>query len=51
VKDSLGTAYNRTQYVQQRVEMMQQWSDYCDTLAAGNVFDLQGRPLALGVKR
>jgi integrase len=35
VKDANGRAYNRTQYVKQRAEMMQQWADYLDKLAAG----------------
>ncbi|WP_038212805.1 tyrosine-type recombinase/integrase [Xenophilus azovorans] len=32
VKDANGRAYNRTQYLKQRVEMMQRWADYLDTL-------------------
>lgn len=35
VKDANGTSYNRTQYLKQRVVMMQQWADYLDKLAAG----------------
>ena len=35
VKDANGRAYNRTQYLKQRVPMMQQWADYLDTLADG----------------
>jgi integrase len=35
VKDANGRAYNRTQYLKQRVEMMQRWADFLDTLAAG----------------
>lgn len=35
VKDSLGRAYNRTSFHDQRVTMMQQWADYLDKLAAG----------------
>lgn len=35
VKDSLGTAYNRTQFIPQRLEMMQGWSDYLDDLKYG----------------
>jgi integrase len=37
VSDSLGRAYNRTQYLDQRKAMMQAWADYLDTLRAGNV--------------
>lgn len=32
VKDSTGRAYNRTKYLPERVEMMQAWADYLDTL-------------------
>ncbi len=32
VRDPLGRAYNRTTYLQERKEMMQQWADYIDTL-------------------
>jgi integrase len=32
VKDANGRSYNRTKHLQQRHEMMQQWSDYLDTL-------------------
>lgn len=35
VKDALGRAYNRTQFVDQRRDMMQRWADYLDTLRAG----------------
>ena len=34
VSDSLGRAYNRTQFLEQRREMMVQWADYLDTLRA-----------------
>jgi integrase len=32
-KDSLGNAYNRTEHLAARVEMMERWSEYCETLA------------------
>lgn len=32
VKDSLGRAYNRTEFMADRVEMMQRWADYLDVL-------------------
>lgn len=32
VKDTNGRAYNRTQFLEQRREMMQQWADYLDEL-------------------
>ena len=35
VKDSLGRAYNRTEFLEQRRTMMQQWADYLDRLRAG----------------
>jgi integrase len=35
VKDSLGRAYNRTEFVDQRRSMMQTWADYLDSLRQG----------------
>ncbi len=35
VSDSLGTAYNRTKFLDDRVAMMQAWADYLDELKAG----------------
>jgi integrase len=35
VPDNLGTAYNRTKFLEQRKAMMQQWADYLDELKAG----------------
>lgn len=35
VPDSLGGAYNRTKFLEQRKLMMQQWADYLDELKAG----------------
>jgi integrase len=35
VKDSLGRAYNRTQFAEQRRALMQQWADYLDRLRKG----------------
>lgn len=32
VPDTLGTAYNRTKFIEQRKLMMQTWADYLDTL-------------------
>ena len=34
VTDSLGRAYNRTEFVAQRRAMMQAWADYLDKLKA-----------------
>lgn len=35
VSDALGRAYNRTQFLDQRREFMQQWADYLDRLREG----------------
>lgn len=35
VREPLGRAYNRTKYLSQRFEMMQQWADFLDELKAG----------------
>ena len=35
VPDTLGGAYNRTKFIQQRKAMMQTWADYLDELKAG----------------
>ena len=35
VRDSLGRAYNRTEFVEQRRNMMQVWADYLDKLRKG----------------
>lgn len=35
VKDANGRSYNRTQYLKQRFEMVQQWADYLEKLARG----------------
>jgi len=35
VRDTLGRAYNRTGFIKQRREMMQQWGDYLDMLKGG----------------
>lgn len=35
VPDTLGAAYNRTKFIEQRKTMMQQWADYLDELKAG----------------
>ena len=35
VKDANGRSYNRTQYLSQRFEQIQQWADYLDRLAVG----------------
>jgi integrase len=35
VPDALGRAYNRTQFMEQRQQLMQQWADYLDKLKTG----------------
>ena len=35
IKDANGRAYNRTTFVQKRIEMMQKWADYLDDLRHG----------------
>jgi len=35
VRDSLGRAYNRTEFVEQRRKMLQAWADYLDRLRRG----------------
>ena len=35
VPDTLGSAYNRTKFIEQRKVMMQSWADYLDELKAG----------------
>jgi hypothetical protein len=35
VKDANGRSYNRTKYLAQRFEMIQNWADYLDRLAVG----------------
>ncbi len=43
VADPLGGAYNRTKFLRERKEMMQQWADYLDKLCAGaEVIPLRG---------
>lgn len=44
VKDSLGRAYNRTEFLEQRRTMMQTWADYLDRLRKGGaIVPLHGR--------
>lgn len=49
VRDSLGRAYNRTEFVEQRRAMLQKWADYLDKLRMGaNVVKLR-KPKAYGL--
>jgi integrase len=44
VPDNLGTAYNRTKFIEPRKVMMQTWADYLDKLKAGaEVISLHGK--------
>jgi integrase len=44
VRDNLGRAYNRTEFVEQRRKMLQAWADYLEKLRRGApVVPLQGR--------
>jgi integrase len=44
VRDSLGRAYNRTEFIEQRRTMMQTWADYLDKLRTGaDVIPLRDR--------
>jgi integrase len=42
-RDRLGRSYNRTQYLKQRFEMVQQWADYLEKLAANSVQESIGK--------
>jgi integrase len=44
VRDSLGRAYNRTEFLAQRRSMMQSWADYLDQLRTVTRTDAAGRP-------
>lgn len=45
VPDALGRAYNRTEFLDQRRQMMQTWADYCDRLRNGaDVIPLRAAP-------
>lgn len=35
VKDANGASYNRTQFINQRIEIMQDWANYLDAIKAG----------------
>jgi len=44
VPDTLGAAYNRTKFIEQRTAMMQAWADYLDELKMGaKVLPINGR--------
>lgn len=37
--DAIRKAYDRTEFMPERTKMMQQWADYVDSIAAGNVVE------------
>jgi hypothetical protein len=51
VKDSLGRAYNRTEFLEQRRKMLQTWADYLDKLRTGAEIIPIKRNRARGVAR
>ena len=51
VKDSLGRAYNRTEFLEQRRKMLQTWADYLDKLRTGAEIIPIKRSRARGVAR
>ena len=45
VKDALGRAYNRTEFLEQRRKMLQTWADYLDKLRGGaEIIPIKRRP-------
>ncbi len=46
VADSLGTAYNRTKFIDERIRMMQAWADYLDNLRSGGDGIYEARELS-----
>lgn len=44
VPDALGSAYNRTRFIDDRVSMMQAWADYLDRLKEGGIDQRQSAP-------
>ena len=51
VKDALGRAYNRTEFLEQRRKMLQTWADYLDKLRTGAEIIPIKRSRARGVAR
>jgi hypothetical protein len=51
VRDNLGRACNRTEFIEQRREMLQRWADYLDELRQGPAPVTPGRtePIAQNV--
>lgn len=51
VKDPLGRAYNRTEFLEQRREMLQTWADYLEKLRDGAEINPIKRSRARGAVR
>lgn len=51
VRDSLGRAYNRTEFVEQRRTMLQAWADYLDQLRLGEVVARRSKVKQAGPER
>ena len=51
MKDSLGRAYHRTEFLEQRRKMLQTWADYLDKLRTGAEIIPIKRNRARGVAR
>jgi hypothetical protein len=51
VRDNLGRAYNRTEFIEQRRAMLQRWADHLDELRQGPAPVTSGRiePIAQNV--
>ena len=51
VRDSLGRAYNRTEFVDQRRAMLQAWADYLDQLRLGELVARRSKMKQAGPER
>lgn len=52
VKDANGTAYNRTEFLEQRRKMLQAWADYLDSIKSGrNTQAMKSAPVFVPVTR
>jgi integrase len=51
VRDSLGRAYNRTEFVEQRRTMLQSWANYLDHLRLGEVVARRSKVKQVGSER
>lgn len=51
VRDRLGRAYNRTEFLDQRREMLKAWADYLDQLRLGEVVTWRSKVKQTGPER